>query len=117
MLRELQSSHEEFVMQEKDGKLYIIGSDKRGTAYGILELSRMIGVSPWEWWADSPVEKKNTFVIDKGFTKMESPSVAHRGIFLNDDDWGLMPWSSPHDENLGIKGSLGHETHVRIFVL
>lgn len=79
------SAHEEgFVIQVKDGKLYVPGSDKRGTAYGILELSRLIGVSPWEWWADSHVEKKDAITLKDGFNRMECPSVARRGIFLNE---------------------------------
>lgn len=45
-----------------DGRLVVAGSDKRGTAYGVLELSRMMGVSPWEWWADAVPEKKRNFV-------------------------------------------------------
>ena len=76
----------------------VAGSDKRGTAYGILELSRMLGVSPWEWWADATPEKKTEWRIEAGFCKLDYPTVPYRGIFINDEDWGLMPWSyTNHD--------------------
>ncbi len=54
----LKSHAEAFIIRVINDKLIVAGSDKRGTAYGILEISRLIGVSPWEWWADSPIEKK-----------------------------------------------------------
>lgn len=77
-----------------DGRLLIAGSDSHGTAYGIMELSRLIGVSPWEWWADATPEKRELFELPVGYTNMQSPSVEYRGIFINDEDWGLTPWSS-----------------------
>lgn len=76
-----------------DGKLLVAGSDKRGTAYGLVELTRMLGVSPWEWWADAAPEKKKEFRIGAGFRKTDYPKVPYRGIFINDEDWGLTPWS------------------------
>lgn len=116
-IEDLRSHEEGFVIQVRNGRVYILGSDKRGTAYGILELSRLIGVSPWEWWADSPVEKKKTIVLADGFHSMKYPSVAHRGIFLNDEDWGLTPWSYLTNEPSDIKGQIGPDTHARIFEL
>lgn len=74
--------------------LLIIGSDKRGTAYGVFELSKTIGVSPWYWWADVPCKKRNTLKIAKLNYISKEPSVKYRGIFLNDEDWGLKPWAS-----------------------
>jgi hypothetical protein len=110
--------HEEgFLLTVKEGNLIVLGSDKRGTAYGILEISRIIGVSPWVWWADSPMEKKTSLVLNEGFQTLEYPSVARRGIFLNDEDWGLMPWSSLTYEPAGVKGQIGPKTHARIFEL
>ena len=64
-----------FITVLKDGKLLVAGSDKRGTAYGVLELSRMLGVSPWEWWADVVPDKKQEFRIAAGFTKADYPLV------------------------------------------
>jgi hypothetical protein len=106
-------------------KLVVAGSDSRGTAYGLLEISRMIGVSPWEWWADAtPSRKKQFFFPDKEIT--QSPSVEFRGIFLNDEDWGLTPWSTqtfePDAKTLypvqgRFKGTVGPKTYEKIFQL
>ena len=106
-----------FITVLKDGKLLVAGSDKRGTAYGVLELSRMLGVSPWEWWADVVPDKKQEFRIAAGFTKTDYPLVPYRGIFINDEDWGLMPWSYTNYEPSDVKGQIGPKTHARIFEL
>ena len=100
-----------------DGKLLVVGSDSHGTAYGIMELSRLIGVSPWEWWADVTPEKKTSFVLSAEYQTLQSPSVEYRGIFINDEDWGLMPWSSQTYEPSDIKGHIGPKTNARIFEL
>lgn len=100
-----------------DGKLLVAGSDSHGTAYGIMELSRLIGVSPWEWWADVTPEKKTSFVLSAEYQTLQSPSVEYRGIFINDEDWGLMPWSSQTYEPSDIKGHIGPKTNARIFEL
>lgn len=116
-LLELNQHEEAFLVTVKKGKLLVLGSDKRGTAYGILELSRIMGVSPWVWWADAPVEHKASLVLNEGFRTLQHPSVARRGIFLNDEDWGLMPWSSMTYEPSDVKGRIGPKTHARIFEL
>mgnify|MGYP000819205324 FL=1 len=100
-----------------DGKLLVAGSDSHGTAYGIMELSRLIGVSPWEWWADVTPEKKTSFVLSAEYQTLQSPSVEYRGIFINDEDWGLMPWSSQTYEPSDIRGHIGPKTNARIFEL
>lgn len=100
-----------------DGKLLVAGSDSHGTAYGIMELSRLIGASPWEWWADVTPEKKISFVLPAEYQTLQSPSVEYRGIFINDEDWGLMPWSSQTYEPSDIKGHIGPKTNARIFEL
>ena len=71
-----------------DGTLLVAGSDSHGAAYGVLELSRHLGVSPWEWWADSEPETRQEFALPSDYTEYHSPSVAYRGIFINDEDWG-----------------------------
>ncbi|MFW0718453.1 glycosyl hydrolase 115 family protein [Pedobacter sp. N23S346] len=116
-IQELKLHQEGYVIQVKNDKVYILGSDKRGTAYGILELSRRIGVSPWEWWADVAIVQQNTIVLKNGFNLFEHPSVAHRGIFINDEDWGLTPWSYLTNEPSKIKGQIGPKTNARIFEL
>ena len=98
-------------------KLYIVGSDGRGTAYGILELSRKAGVSPWVWWSDVTPEKQNKLTLPAGFSTFQSPSVEFRGIFLNDEDWSMQPWSWMNFEPSDIKGKIGARTYKEIFKL
>lgn len=103
---------------EADGVKYLMvaGSDLRGTAYGVLELSRLIGVSPWVWWADvKPFERENVMF---GYKVIEqSPSVQYRGIFINDEDWGLNPWSYKNFELSARKGNIGPKTYEKVFEL
>ena len=97
--------------------LLVVGSDARGAAYGVLELSRQIGVSPWSWWADvTPLKKENVLWPQKK-AYVQSPSVQYRGIFLNDEDWGLMPWSSKTFDPSSRQGEIGPKTYAKIFEL
>ncbi|QXP53852.1 glycosyl hydrolase 115 family protein [Cellulophaga sp. HaHa_2_1] len=98
-----------------DKALVIVGSDRRGTAYGILELSRKIGVSPWEWWADVTPEKKEALSISIQNTVSKSPSVKYRGVFLNDEDWGLQRWAALNFEP--ETGDIGPKTYAKVFEL
>lgn len=70
---------------ERNGTLTVTGHDSHGAAFGVLEVSRLIGVSPWEWWADADSEPRNQFELHDGFVREESPSVKYRGIFINDE--------------------------------
>jgi lysophospholipase L1-like esterase len=126
--KELQGKWEAFQLDVRDKKLFITGSDARGKAYGILELSRMIGVSPWEWWADVKPEKRDIFLLSEIEKSSQSPSVQYRGIFLNDEDWGLLPWASEKfdyelidgvkmTDNSRWKGAIAAECYERIFQL
>ncbi|MNM97947.1 hypothetical protein D3C81_1104660 [compost metagenome] len=72
--------------------LVIAGSDKRGTIYGIYDLSEKIGVSPWYWWADIPPIQQDSIYITSGTYKQGEPSVKYRGIFINDEGPSLMSW-------------------------
>ncbi len=74
--------------------LLIAGSDKRGTIYGIYELSEQIGVSPWYWWADVPVEAQEAVYVKKGLYTDGEPKVKYRGIFLNDEWPCLGNWAN-----------------------
>lgn len=118
---ELKGKKEAFQVSvlQRDNKpvLVVAGSDKRGTAYGVMEISRLMGVSPWEWWADVPPSPLPAFRLEAGFSTTQSPTVEFRGIFINDEDWGLMPWSSQTYEPTGVKGQIGPKTHQRIFEL
>jgi hypothetical protein len=72
--------------------LIIVGSDKRGTIYGIYELSKQIGVSPWHWWADVPPKKTKDIIVNPGDFTQGEPKVKYRGIFLNDEQPALGGW-------------------------
>jgi len=114
----IEGRHEAFLLKVLEGgKLLIAGSDKRGTAYGVLELSRLLGVSPWEWWADATPEKREVFHLPVGYTLTQEPTVPYRGIFLNDEDWGLLPWSNQTYEPHKDKNHIGPKTYRRIFEL
>ncbi|WP_438448015.1 glycosyl hydrolase 115 family protein [Gorillibacterium sp. sgz5001074] len=91
--------------------LVIAGSDKRGTIYGIYELSEQIGVSPWYWWADVPVQRKETLAVRRGVYKQGEPSVKYRGIFLNDEGPSLMTWARANFPDFT------HEFYEKVFEL
>ena len=95
--------------------LIVVGSDKRGTAYGVFSISRSIGVSPWVWWANAVPAKTTNLWLAGGEVVSTSPVVKYRGIFLNDEDWGLQPWAaSKHDTDIK---DIGPKTYARIFEL
>lgn len=112
----LTTKKDAFCLKVAKGTLWVVGSDERGTAYGILELSRLAGVSPWKWWADEQPMRRNRLAVSKDYETLQSPSVAYRGIFLNDEDWTLQPWSwrtySP-----GKPGLISAKTYKQIFQL
>lgn len=95
-----------------DKALVIVGSDRRGAAYGLLSVSRTIGVSPWYWWADAPIIKKDQLhlKVDKYISK--EPTVKYRGIFINDEDWGLYRWSRDNFEK--ELGNFGPRTYAKV---
>ena len=92
--------------------LVIVGSDRRGTAFGVYELSQAIGVSPWYWWADVTPAKKSALHIAAGTRRFGPPSVQYRGIFINDEDWGLQPWAAKTFEP--ETGDLGPRTYAKV---
>jgi len=100
----------------KDGRLLIAGSDALGTAYGIIELTRLLGVSPWEWWADADPEAKTEFRLDEGFVTRQAPDVRYRGICLSNLEWGLQVWANATFEP-GTPYFIGSRTAARIFEL
>jgi hypothetical protein len=106
--------------------LVIAGSDKRGTIFGIYEVSRQIGVSPWYWWADVPVNHKDTLYALPGRYVQGSPSIKYRGIFLNDEAPDLTNWirskygNVPVRENPPVPANVAnynHEFYTRLFEL
>ena len=91
-LRNLKGKTEKYIIKTIGDQLVIAGSDKRGTVFGIYELSQQIGVSPWYYWADVPVEKHDAIYIKKGEYTDGEPSVRFRGLFLNDEAPCLTTW-------------------------
>jgi hypothetical protein len=130
-VNDISGKWESFVIQVVDKPypgaekgLVIAGSDKRGTIYGIYEISAKIGVSPWHWWADVPARKSSQLFVSPGHIVYGEPSVKYRGIFLNDEAPALTNWVAwkygmiPVSANPPVpKGSAnyGHEFYSRIF--
>lgn len=96
--------------------LVVAGSDRRGTAYGLMEISKQMGVSPWYYFADVAIKKQTTIHIRSGRFIQKSPSVKYRGIFINDEMWGLRPWAQYTQAPEEGKG-IGPSTHRKIFEL
>ena len=94
--------------------MVIGGSARRGTGLGVFGLSEAIGVSPWYWFGDVPVTQRATLYVGNGTYSEPSPGVKYRGIFLNDEDWGLNPWS---EQTFDPSGQVGPTTYARIFEL
>ncbi|HMR18899.1 MAG TPA: glycosyl hydrolase 115 family protein, partial [Sphingobacterium sp.] len=132
-ISDIQGQWEAFQLQvvsnKRENYLLVIGSDARGAAYGVLELSRLMGVSPWVWWADVAPAKKKELFLPNDYKDIQRPDVQYRGIFLNDEDWGLTPWSAKNFEPeakliAGIDPgkakkmqTIGPKTYARIFEL
>lgn len=110
--RDISLHKEAYSLAVRDGFLYITGSDRRGTVYGIYEFCEMLGVSPWYFWGDVPVKKKEVFVLEEGFEKSDYPSVEYRGIFINDEE-ELEAWVKNRmgEETIGVK------TYEKVFEL
>ncbi|WP_066220307.1 glycosyl hydrolase 115 family protein [Formosa haliotis] len=98
-----------------DKAFVIAGTNPRGTAYGVFNISKIIGVNPWYWWADVPVKKSKELIINQPEYYSKAPSVKYRGIFLNDEDWGLQPWAEKSFEP--ETGDIGPKTYAKIFEL
>ena len=101
-------SDDGFCISVKEGKIVVEGHNARGAAYGLLELSRMAGVSPWVWWGDVRPHSRNKLSLPDNFRKEQTPSVQYRGIFINDEDWSLRKWS---------QDNMGPQTYKRLFEL
>lgn len=91
--------------------IVITGSDRRGTAYGVFEISKQIGVSPWYWWADVPVKKRNDIYFKQNQTLTDAPKVKFRGIFINDEAPALSSWSRERF------GGFNHQFYEKVFEL
>lgn len=102
---------ESFLIQTVDGVLVIAGSDKRGTIFGIYDISEKIGVSPWYWWADVPAKKHDSLYIANGTYLQGPPKVKYRGIFINDEEPAFGPWARARF------GGINSKMYVHMFEL
>ena len=109
----LMSSYDGFHISVMGNQVVIVGKNGRGTAYGILEMSRMAGVNPWIWWGDMLPEKKSLLTIDRNRAITQGASVEYRGIFINDEDWSIRPWSEKGKQ----KGLIDRDTYKKVFQL
>lgn len=109
----LKDKREKFIITLIDGQLVIAGSDRRGTIYGIYELSQQMGVSPWYDWADVPIEHHDSIFVNKGIYTDGEPAVRYRGIFLNDEAPCLTSWV----KNTYSTGYGDHRFYQRVFEL
>ncbi|MCM1138265.1 MAG: glycosyl hydrolase 115 family protein [Muribaculum sp.] len=105
-----------FNITTHEGKIYVTGTNGRGTSYGLLQLSREAGVSPWVWWGDVIPERKSRLSLPDEYSTTQGASVEFRGIFLNDEDWSLRPWSYGTFEPDNF-GAIGPRTNKEIFKL
>jgi len=113
---QLKNRWEKFIISKENGNLFLIGSDVRGTVYAVFELAEQLGISPWQWWADVRLQKKETITFTLPADGIEEePSVQYRGIFLNDEDWGLQPWAAHTFEPK--TADIGPKTYEKIFQL
>lgn len=114
--KELKNQWEKFSIKKEKDNLLITGSDVRGTVYAIFEIAERLGISPWKWWADvNPIKKQRLSLKLPQNRIVSSPSVQYRGIFLNDEDWGLEPWAAKTFEP--EVGNIGPKTYEKIFQL
>ena len=102
---------EQFVVKVVGRQLIVVGSDRRGAAYGLLTLSEKMGVSPWYWFADVPVVHRQNIYIDADYVS-QAPTIKYRGFFINDEDWGLKTWASQNYEK--ELGDIGPKTYDRV---
>ena len=108
---------EAFYIGTHDGQIIVAGSDARGTAYGILEISRLAGVSPWTWWGDSRPQKRERLELPDGYSSFQHPSVEYRGIFINDEDWAFRPWSTQTFSPQDNPETISADTYREVFKL
>ena len=112
-LSDLKGKREKFIITTIDNQVVIAGSDKRGTIYGVYELSRQLGVSPWYWWADAPVAHHDVAYVKPGTYTAGKPAVEFRGLFLNDEAPCLTTWvKNTFGTNYG-----GREFYAKVFEL
>lgn len=107
----LKGKWEAYRIQTVKNDLVIAGSDRRGVAFGVFELSKQIGVSPWYWWADVPIQQRTSLFINPKTVLADAPKVKYRGIFINDEAPALSGWSKEKF------GGFNHLFYEKVFEL
>ena len=102
---------EQFVIKVVGRQLIVVGTDRRGAAYGLFTLSEKMGVSPWYWFADVPVAHLQEIYVDADYAS-QAPTIKYRGFFINDEDWGLKTWAARNYEK--ELGDIGPRTYDRV---
>ncbi len=115
-VQELQKMTDGFHISVIGNQIVVVGANGRGTAYGLLELSRQAGVDPWVWWGDVAPQKKDRLVIDDAFSTTQGASVEYRGIFINDEDWSFRPWAYDNYDKAKF-GQVGTRAYKKVFQL
>ena len=91
--------------------LVIVGSDQRGTIFGVYTVSEQMGVSPWYWWADVPVRHRDSVFVRDGRYVRKEPAVRYRGLFINDEAPALSGWTREKF------GGFNHQFYGHVFEL
>lgn len=107
----LKDSAEKHILRVEPSRVVIAGADKRGAIYGIYSLSERLGVSPWVWWADVPVQKRSGLALECGESTDGCPKVKYRGIFIN-DEWPSFGWWC-----IDKFGGVNHKAYEHVFEL
>lgn len=110
--KELKGEWERYALDTVGDELFITGSDARGLAYGVFHVSEAIGVSPWYWFADVVTERSDKAASYEENFVSKTPTIKYRGMFINDEDWGLYTWSSQNYEK--ELGDIGPKTYDRV---
>ncbi len=107
----LEGKWEAFSIRTQGDRIEVAGSDPRGLAYGVFRISEAIGVSPWYWWADVPVVHDATPEYGENYVS-DGPTIRYRGLFINDEDWGMKTWSERNFEK--ELGDIGPKTYDKV---
>lgn len=107
----MEGKWEAFSISTRGDRIEVAGSDPRGLAYGVFRISEAIGVSPWYWWADVPVAYDATPKYGEDYVSDE-PTIKYRGLFINDEDWGMKTWSERNFEK--ELGDIGPKTYDKV---
>lgn len=111
--KELYGQWEVYAIDTEGDDIHVTGSDARGLAYGVFHISERIGVNPWYWFADIPVDRSSGKANDYSEEYLSrTPSVRYRGIFINDEDWGMKTWAEHTFEK--ELGDIGPKTYDKV---